>query len=760
MKKNLKKKLKEQAKTQQALNNPVSNNSHAHLLKNSNQQFHVSEQHQIEQTTTHFRKRNIILPQSETIQENKSISTTDLSQYEKFFFENICNIDTGNRKNFSTALSEIPNANVAFAQDTISRLTRKGGRLSKFQWRICVFYPIEEKTNLNILKDEIFKSLKNEYPHFFVRSYVYVIFIKKTYNLFSSNTEINKDNFQIYYSNTKYEIKSGQKNNLFNISKENNKEENKIFIVSNPQEELKRIQSENSDIIDAVRAFSAELPLVEQTENTLREINEELDKNPNAHILIEGAARSGKTVIAMSLLKRRNARMLLMNRYFYEALKDAIKALRDLSDEELENLFTTKENIVENIVLNRLILDEINKGELKENDIQELTDEYPAFFRYIGDHWRIQTDKYRKYVIVHKKDNTLSLKKLIPQTSGNSNYFKFDDKDFNCPDFKNKELILKELQNIKDELNRKDYALFLSDFIKKVSDMLQKNQQIFAHHNAKPEYKKGFWEYGKIFSNDCLFICDEAQRLGIHKENEIEWVNNHQGGIVLIGDDNQRLNPRTDLGLDNISHIKEFTEIQLTHSIGIPQEITDIVKSMLGIGNISPFDASDINFDIQLIFNDDKELVTRFHNDILHKKHFAIPINTGFYNEMNEDCRTITCPNGEKLLMISPESDPKNNKREKDLTKELKFFCHEQVMPQYVLSAYELVSREIDSIYIKIPKEMTIQDILYSKEWLSKFKRNHLYVLMTRATTKLTISVGDWSLYQHFLKVLKKFNIY
>ncbi|MBR0128805.1 MAG: hypothetical protein IJM09_03215, partial [Neisseriaceae bacterium] len=111
--------------------------------------------------------------------------------------------------------------------------------------------------------------------------------------------------------------------------------------------------------------------------------------------------------------------------------------------------------------------------------------------------------------------------------------------------------------------------------------------------------------------------------------------------------------------------------------------------------------------------------------------------------------------------------DPKNDKRKKDLTKELKFFCHEQVMPQYVLSAYELVSREIDSIYIKIPKEMTIQDILYPKERIlypkeriSKFKRNHLYVLMTRATTKLTISVGDCSLYQHFLKVLKKFNIY
>ena len=280
--------------------------------------------------------------EDEIIQKNKPVSETDLSQYEKFFFENICNINTGNRQNFSTALSEIPNANVAFAQDAISRLTKKGGRLSKFQWRICVFYPIEEKTNLNILKDEIFKSLKNEYPHFFVRSYVYVIFIKKTYNLFSSNTEINKDNFQIYYSNTKYEITSGQKNNLFNISKENNKEENKIFIVSNPQEELKRIQSENSDIIDAVRAFSAELPLVEQTENTLREINEELDKNPNAHILIEGAARSGKTVIAMSLLERRrngNARMLLMNIYFYEALKDAIKALNDLSDEELEKLF-------------------------------------------------------------------------------------------------------------------------------------------------------------------------------------------------------------------------------------------------------------------------------------------------------------------------------------------------------------------------------------------------------------------------------------
>ncbi|MBQ9683589.1 MAG: DUF4433 domain-containing protein [Neisseriaceae bacterium] len=47
MNKNLKKKLKEKAKTQQVLNNPVSNNSHSHLLENDNQQFHVQKQQQM-----------------------------------------------------------------------------------------------------------------------------------------------------------------------------------------------------------------------------------------------------------------------------------------------------------------------------------------------------------------------------------------------------------------------------------------------------------------------------------------------------------------------------------------------------------------------------------------------------------------------------------------------------------------------------------------------------------------------------------------
>ena len=113
-------------------------------------------------------------------------------------------------------------------------------------------------------------------PSLFVRSYVYLIFIKVEpddsptldfgNDIQASTKSPSFDDFQIYYWNTKYEVRLGRKKNLFGDSgtdktqsdakpdtvlDEDDAEEleaspEKLFIVENPEHELQRIQDANT----------------------------------------------------------------------------------------------------------------------------------------------------------------------------------------------------------------------------------------------------------------------------------------------------------------------------------------------------------------------------------------------------------------------------------------------------------------------------------------------------------------------------------
>ena len=79
-------------------------------------------------------------------------------------------------------------------------------------------------------------------------------------------------------------------------------------------------------------------------------------------------------------------------------------------------------------------------------------------------------------------------------------------------------------------------------------------------------------------------------------------------------------------------------------------------------------------------------------------------------------------------------------------------------MPNYALSAYELISREVESVYLKIPavfgKEVLEAPIggAHRNSWIKR----HLYVLMTRATANLVINVEDEFLYSYFRRICQK----
>ncbi|MBR3384571.1 MAG: hypothetical protein IKG69_05110, partial [Atopobiaceae bacterium] len=232
-------------------------------------------------------------------------------------------------------------------QDTLERLTAEwGGNLSKFQWRNCVFAPIDRRTRPNEAYEEVYEALRTEYPSLFIRSYVYVVFVK-VYGAETLGLDVasvaSKDDLQIYAWNTNYEVRLQGKRDLFNLRNKSNVEASaKVFIVSDPGRELRRIQDANSDVIDAARAYLGELDMIAQTSEKLAEVESALETARGSGVLLEGPARSGKTIIAMSLLARHpNSKMLLMNWYFYDALRDAFKIWGKLDEERIRSLFST-----------------------------------------------------------------------------------------------------------------------------------------------------------------------------------------------------------------------------------------------------------------------------------------------------------------------------------------------------------------------------------------------------------------------------------
>ncbi len=80
-------------------------------------------------------------------------------------------------------------------------------------------------------------------------------------------------------------------------------------------------------------------------------------------------------------------------------------------------------------------------------------------------------------------------------------------------------------------------------------------------------------------------------------------------------------------------------------------------------------------------------------------------------------------------------------------------------MPNYALSAYELISREVESLYLKIPKRIglsVLQASLSNDDHIESGIKRHLYVLMTRPTANLVINIEDKGLYDHFVSVCRE----
>ena len=224
------------------------------------------------------------------------------------------------------------------------------------------------------------------------------------------------------------------------------------------------------------------------------------------------------------------------------------------------------------------------------------------------------------------------------------------------------------------------------------------------------------------------------------------------------------LNPLYDQGIGAIERIagEGITRVKLPDSIGVPAEVGELIKYLLDEHSIPKHSSG---FEIQLLHKDDIRFVELFEADSSTKKHYAIPNNNRFYHNEPYILRTTTHT---KDCTSECEANCKHKRipmLTEELRKKFKFFCSEAIMPNFALSAYELISREVESVYLKIPTEIGLKVVeqpiasesdtaVRDRNW----KKQHLYVLMTRATMKLVINVEDRELYECLFERLRLLN--
>lgn len=243
-------------------------------------------------------------------------------EYIQYFFKHICDI-----KQNSIYFKKIEETySLSIVKDKVERLTDKdsSGKLMERTWRNCLFHFISKNevkysnsNNMMEIAQKIFDEMKSKHAYLFVRSYFYIAIIVQNDPL-----NISKNDFFLYYFNTNY--KFGQvngKTNIFNNVKYS-------FVVEDIDSELKSMKDKNMDSIDCAKAYHGMLEIYEATQEKMESICSMIDKNQETRLIIEGPARSGKTIIAMQLLnKYPQAKFLLMNYYFYIALKDSFAVI-------------------------------------------------------------------------------------------------------------------------------------------------------------------------------------------------------------------------------------------------------------------------------------------------------------------------------------------------------------------------------------------------------------------------------------------------
>lgn len=664
------------------------------------------------------------------------INNEIINKYISYFFSEIVNFKK--QKVDYTPMNEANNEFLSIAMDKIERLTRKDGKLRHRVWSNCYFIFHNGEIEPKQIYENKFLEIKKRYPFLFIRSYLYVIFI----NIQKEKHNIETNDYKIWYFNTKYEIKEQTKrSNFFGIS-----HVDEYMYLANTRHELERMKSANSDAIDCVRAFTGNLELLEQTSLMLDSVRSELENNPQARIILEGPARSGKTIIATILLGEfKDAKFLLMNYFFYQALVDGFNALSGWNTKEIEAL-------VKNTQLDLLLNFQNSISNLLKkinSNLENIIKEY--------DKDKSITEKTKKdlmnnilKLIKGYEESEIDIAEIPLLKSLYRLYKKLDstntDKPFSYIDREN-------LQKLKYFIDRLDaLPKFQEKIVNAIEVLIKNTKQIFFHHNINKERSEGCWikrgnpTVSKMWSNEnkCqLIICDEVQRLGLINEfynydefDEIEQILANSNQSFFVGDNFQMLNYKYDKGINEIGKSIEekkqsLLRYKLPESVGVPAKIGILMKYLTNpeevkIDEIVKQWKTEKYFEIVFIENNVDKLISLFDEDKSNKKHIASPLDSMWLYNQEIEIKTH--------LRENPIIALKDH-RVKDFAYKYPYFCNEEIMPNYILSAYELISREVESLYIHIPS-FENKDNNNTNEWY----RKHLYVLFTRPTVKLVVN--------------------
>jgi len=708
---------------------------------------------------------------------------SEKEEYVKYFFNEICDLEVYSVSDSTTALDECDNIAFSVVMDRLERMTSRHGRLSHRIWRNVLFLFDSSLPSRDVVDADV-AEIKKLLPSIFIRSFVYLVYIERSAEALPGVGKAKPDRnaFRIYHWNTKYEVERCGKQSLFGEIK-TKKGIDKVVLTKNPAVELDKIRQANLDIIDCVRSFNNELPLVPQTENYLEGIVATLKEEKDSRILVQGPARSGKTILAMSLLHAfPKSKMLLMNWYFYKALQDGFSALSSFSKEEIVDLFDLRDypkfernsDFFKYIQSNIWMLEEgwnehFSSGIGRWKEVKNARVDIEQ-----GSELLSVPDYKEKYIVVIGKDVnegdtilvyrqsgkiiqlgevTDVVQKIKISTNGRGHKV-YSAVKFNSA----KETKLKVYENVYLDLLGKGKGRdeYLAEKIKEISRELEKKGSgRFYHHSLlNPE---GLWiERGdpttSVFKNESLIICDEVQRLGVIPKlgqydefDEIECILNNSRQSFFCGDDQQMLNPLYDRGIAEVERRLQrgkhsLFKKEIPKSVGLPPQAKEIIMVLLSEANL--YEGEDAGFNFTFIHSNPKKLVDEFRFDRSTKKHYAIPMNSTFSKNapiISDEIETV---------------DKFNNEEHKRLLEKFPFFTNTQIMPSYAFSAYELISREVESIYLHVPSYISVEDVLLSIHE-DNWKKRHLYVLMTRATLNLVVNVESLQLFEYFKNTAK-----
>lgn len=689
-----------------------------------------------------------------------------VSKYISYFFSRIVGFNSQEIK--YVPMSQNDNEFLSIAMDKVDRLTRKSGRLRTRVWSNCYFiFHSSEIEPSRVYKDKA-DAIKKRYPFLFIRSYVYFIFVnfsneKQLTILGESYEKIETKDYKIWFFNSKYEVQEETRRaNIFGITLDKNEAIDDYVYLANPDSELQRIEAANSDAIDCVRAFTGNLELLEQTSNMLDIVRTEFEENPGARIIVEGPARSGKTIIAATLLgEYKNSKFLLMNYFFYQAIVDGFHALSGWSTKEIEALVKNHEldlwlniknkmprllaRIKNNLTYAIKECDSPNglktKKWLMEN-IEELTEGFETF------------DFEKNGIFIIK--SLMNLRSKLVDAD--------DKKPFAHIDKNN----LLKLQFKLDKLLSEDLINLQALIVKTIEELVSNSKQKFFHHNINKnissKLKDGCWiERGnptisKMWSETShprLIICDEVQRLGLISRygnydefDEVEQILMNSDQSFFTGDNFQMLNSKYDQGIEKISNAIQrrkhsLTKYTLPESVGVPAEIGILMKYLTNPQAVK-FDEVVMNwerkrdFEIIFIYRNVNQLIAFLDEDKSNKKHLASPLDYDWLKY------------GEKIQIDSYHREkpiiPLQNHEKESFAYKFPYFCNEEIMSNYILSAYELISREVESLYVHIPR------FEKRKPQHDDWYRKHLYVLFTRPTARLVV---NFDVKEEFIQINK-----